>query len=929
VLLALFFLSGASALLFQTLWFRLAGLTLGNSVWASSLVLAAFMAGLALGNLGAVRLGPRLRHPLRAYAWLEWIVGGSGLAVVLLFPALTPVAARWFGALWEWPLALNALRLALAFALLLLPTTAMGATLPLVVKALTPRAHFGKALGYLYGGNTLGAMAGALAGELVLIPELGLRGTGSMAALLNVAAGAGAWLLSGRLEAAAPSAPGAKAPLPRGAVLRLLAAAVCGGCLLALEVLWFRLLQLFVTGTTVAFAIMLAVVLLGIAAGGFAAGRWLDADGRAHRFVPLLALGSALLVEAGYGALDSLVGFAEGRIPSGPLHTAFLSLGLMLPVSVVSGGLFTLLGAALKDAAGDESAVTGRLTVANTAGAMAGALLAGFLLLPGLGVERSLFVVLLAYLLVAALNAGAGGLPNRRTLLGLAAAAVLLVALFPFGRMERASLARVARRFAAGGARPVAVREGLTETILYLRRDVLGEPVSFQLLTNGFSMSIKGEVHSPRYMRAYVFWPLALHPRPRHALMISFGVGNTAQALTQSRELESIDVVDISKDVLEMSRICFVPPETHPLDDPRVRVHVEDGRFFLTATERRFDIITGEPPPPILAGIVNLYSREYFSLIHDRLAEGGITTYWLPVTQLDRPSTLAIIRGFCDVFPDCSLWSGATLNWMLVGTRQGAGPPPEARFRRLWDDPALGPSLREVGFESAEHLGATFLADAAQLQALTRDTPPLDDDHPHRLRPRVPDQAEMRFYRELTDWRGSLRRFEESAYARSAWPPAVFAGTLARFEERGLYDAHFGAPSGFGGQPLAELHAALTRTRSEWLPLVLLGSHPREQEIAARAAARGDSSSLVSYLQAVGALARRDYAAAGRALDQVIAQEPGFERAWDFRVLAACLGGGAEAGALLGDARLANRLEGPEHAFWSELKASCGQRAGP
>src|SRR6185369_1818235 len=146
-------------------------------------------------------------------------------------------------------------------------------------------------------------------------------------------------------------------------------------------------------------------------------------------------------------------------------------------------------------------------------------------------------------------------------------------------------------------------------------------------------------------------------------------VGNTAKAMTDSRGLETIDVVDLSRDILAMNRIVFPGETGRPLEDPRVRVHIEDGRYFLQTSDRRFDLITGEPPPPGIAGVENLYSREYFQLIHDRLADQGIVTYWLPLADLTDVSAKAILRAFCEVFDDCSLWNGSGTNLMMVGGR--------------------------------------------------------------------------------------------------------------------------------------------------------------------------------------------------------------------------------------------------------------------
>lgn len=207
VVTAVFFLSGASALIFETLWFREAGLAFGNSIWASSLVLSGFMAGLALGNALAARLGARLRHPIRAYAVAEAVIALTGAGLVYLFPTLGATLAPIFRPLLDHPWTLNSLRLLVAFLLLLVPSTAMGITLPLLTRALLrdpalPRrgpkdeGGFGRILGALYGWNTLGAMAGVIAGEMFLVGRLGVRGTALAAGGLNLFAAAVAGLLS-------------------------------------------------------------------------------------------------------------------------------------------------------------------------------------------------------------------------------------------------------------------------------------------------------------------------------------------------------------------------------------------------------------------------------------------------------------------------------------------------------------------------------------------------------------------------------------------------------------------------------------------------------------------------------------------------------------------------------------------------------------
>jgi len=908
ILLAAVFLSGVSALLFETLWFRLTGLSLGNGVWASSLVLCAFMAGLALGSGLSGWLAPRLRRPLVAYAVLEGVVGTLGLALVVVLPLSSGVLGPLLRPLLERPLPLNALRLLAALALLVAPAAAMGATLPTLVRALPREQAFGRLLGKLYGANTLGAVLGAFAGEAWLIGPLGIRGTAVVAAALNL--GAAALALAALRFVPATGQPPPPRPAGRidGRARALLAAAFgCGAILLALEVVWFRFLALSVLTTGLTFAAMLAVVLAGLAVGSFVAGRWSAWRPEPQRYAPEIALVAGALVVVTY----ALGGAPTTRFVGTVRETLGLSAALMLPVCVISGLLFVLLGAGLQSRVGDEARATGALTMANTVGAMVGALLAGFALLPRLGMEVSVLVLALAYGVVALLPAlGAAPTRSRGERLARAAATgafVLAVARFPLGTAS-ANIQAKASYFTNDGSTVVAVREGLLETLVYLRRDLWQQPLYHRMLTNGFTMS-GTTMGSARYMKLFAYWPLALRPDSRHALLICYGVGNTAQALARTPGLASVDVVDISPDVLEMSPLVF-PKGERPLDDPRFRVHVEDGRFFLLATDRRFDLITAEPPPPKNAGVVNLYSREYFQLVHDRLTEGGIATHWLPVYQLSPADAKAIIAAFCSVFDDCTLWSGSGLEWMLAGTRGLAGAPSDEGFSRQWHEPGSAADLKEVGLEVPEQLGALFIADAPFLFEMVRAHAPLEDDHPLRLSPR-PQPGTDPFFLELMDASASRQRFSRSAFVRRYWPAEVRERTDTYFAWREVINRlflHVEAPL----QRMEDLRQTLTASTLRTLPLLLMDTNLGELRLAEAAAARGVRDPLLVYLQGLSAMADRDYEAAEVAFREAERTGARVDNLSEARALARAL-----AGDLTG-ARALVQAGRPEFRAWLE-----------
>ena len=878
------FLSGAAGLIFEMVWLHRGGLVFGNSVWATSLVLSSFMGGLALGGAVIGYSGHRVRRSLRTYAALEATVALSGVAVTHALPPLTNavviLTGPAVGSLWV----VNVVRFGVAFIILLVPSTAMGATLPLLVAALARRhTGFGSALGRLYGWNTIGAVAGVVGAEVWLVGRFGVAGSAWFAAVLCASAATLSLRLSGRTDEryathpVAPPAPdrtaaGSRAdgrPRPVRRWPLLACSFLSGGTLLALEVVWFRFLTMYVLSTTLAASVMLAVVLAAIGLGGFLAAAWLRRSPHAATHLPVVACAAGCAVAASYAAFSVLT---EGTQIAAWSHVLWLACALTLPASLLSGIVFTLLGDALQREIVVETRAAGWLTMTNTAGAMCGPLLAGFVMLPALGMEGAFFALAATYAAIGVL--ALGGVGSRSAVVRSPAVAAgglaLAVALwwFPFGLMHDVYFVRVAQAYADDGSEIVATREGPSETIFLMQQKWMDEPVYTRLVTNGFSMSGTA-MTGMRYMRYFVYWPMALHRGPiERVLVICYGVGATAGAALDLPGVESVDVVEISRDVVAMSDAIY--PGAHPLDDPRVRLHIEDGRQFLQTTSARFDLITGEPPPPRTPGAVNIYTREYFQLIYDRLAEGGITTYWVPVARPDPGTNVnAIIRAFCDVFDDCSLWNATPSDLMLVGTRGATGPASLAEFTKPWGIPALRSRLVEVGLELPQQIGATFLGDATYLRSLTARTPPLVDNHPRRLHP-VPgepsvsdplDPVVAELFDTVIDPVRARQAFETSDLIRRLWPEALIEATLPYFDHQSMLNRVLWD----GGRPLAQienLHWLLTETPLRTLPVWILGSDEVKERIALRS---NDGTGAAEYARGLTALVRRDYHGAASA----------------------------------------------------------------
>ncbi len=865
ILCLIFFLSGTSALIFETLWFRLAGITFGSSVLSTSLVLSSFMGGLAIGNGWMASRGNRIKKPIMFYAKLEATIGVVGFALVVLFPHLTRLVAPFLKTLSMSPSLNVGVRFLLAFALLIIPTMAMGATLPTLIKALMRHNKpYGNALGKLYGWNTLGATLGALGGELFLFEALGLQGTGYFALALNILVALLALYLSRTWGESAPEPSLATRPSHSRHKKVLLATALSGFILLALEVVWFRFSLMFVIGNSLNFSVMLAVVLSGIGIGGLVAGRCSVVWPQSRCWTPVVALASALLVSILYAVFD-LGGFSVlYTYGSGFWFTFKMAMRLMFPVALLSGVLFTFMGMQLKQHLHESTKSTGMLTLFNTSGGMLGSLVAQFMLLPLLGIERSILVLATLYILVAVLTIEPKVMQSRALRLSIYATGTSLITtliFFPIGLMESQIIPSIVYRQAHGSSEKIiAYEEGVNETVILSASTLGGRNTSYRLITNGHSMSGTG-VGAKRYMNAYVYLPVALRPNPKSALLISYGVGNTAKCLVDNTTLEQVDIVDISRGVLRMSRHIY--GNDNPLDSAKVTVTIEDGRHYLLLTDQSYDLITAEPPPPKNSGIVNLYSKEYFQLAYDRLNDQGMISYWLPVHSLTLEDSKSITRAFLDVFSDASLWSGSGVNWMLVGSKNLSQGPSRDDFESQWHDAETRTQLESLGFDDASHLAITFLADSEFLRSWTEHSKPLVDNFPLRLSIEPPTELDENL-RQLMNYADCQQRFKDSKWIQQFIPNSIRDAALNHFGLQRYVNQVLAGEANYHHSPnyWNDLSSLLANQRAPFLVLWMKKTSHAQIAIAKQLNSEGLASEEVTYMLGVDAMSRADFMAA-------------------------------------------------------------------
>ncbi len=737
-LLLLFFLSGVSALIYQVLWMRLLALVFGVTIHAASTVLAAFMAGLALGSTAAGRLADRVRRPLVVFAAAEAGIAVAALATPIALAGVEALYVRLHGPLDGWPFLVALARFALSFAVLVVPTTLMGATLPLVVKASLARGSIlGRQVSLLYAGNTAGAVSGTLVAGIWMIPQLGISWAFRIAAIINVLVAVGALVMSrGAHTSAAPAetppsveAPAIAAP-PTSALLRrliLLTFAVSGFVSFALEIIWFRMLIVLFRPTTYAFTVMLATVLAGIAVGS-----WLSTPVTSRRRANLVGVLAVLELLLALAAVASmwLIGHAGSVFAwAGPMFSgtplayfgpmALTSVAAILPAALLMGMAFPVGISLWVSSAGAEHAGAriGSIYAVNVAGAVAGSLLAGFVLLPMLGSRESL-------LLTSALGLATGLLlltqfPRRLT--GLALGVVATAAFTLAGRsIPDPVVALLHSRFPREV--PVWRQEDGHATVAILRRSTPFAPTVHGLYINGTHQASDTPT-MVGYHRLIGTLPVAIHADPRRALVVGAGGGATGGAVAAFSDRTSIDLVELSPAVVAAGR-QFSGINQDLFRRPNVRLKVDDGRNHMLLTPNRYDIITADVIVPMHAGAGNLYSVEYYRLMRRVLDKHGIAVQWIGSTG--ETEYKLIMRTFVTVFPHTTLWHGGSL---MVGAARPLVLEEEA-FLRKQASPQSKEALDAMGFSTFEALLAQYDAGPAEIRAFLGEGPILTDDRP-------------------------------------------------------------------------------------------------------------------------------------------------------------------------------------------------------
>ena len=759
VFLLLFFVSGASGLIYEIVWSRLLVLVFGGTTFAITTVLACFMGGLALGSYLAGRFIERVRHAARLYGVLEICIGVYGLAVPILLGLALPlyrVLAGLFDESFVW---LTVARVVVSGAVLLLPSALMGATLPLLSQAFARRSGgTGAAVARLYGINTLGAFVGCAAAGFGLLPVVGLSKSTLAAALLNISAGGVAILAAGAQhrdpKAAAPlraDLPGQDAtlgpPVTIGPRMLLVLYGLSGFAAMAYQVAWTRALILSMGASTYAFSAIVACFILGLGLGSLLIAPWVrkirDPLSVAGGLEGGIAL-SALLVVPLFGEMPGLVQRLANSLEAtfaSVLTVEVLSvLGLLIVPTLCMGALLPLICSAYEasrfseaSARGGDGASSaagrsvGAVYASNTLGTILGAAVTGFVLIPWsiVGMQRT---IALASVLSAAIGTvfvlrssrRRAGRTRAAVAVGWVAVVVLLAVTDPWSRAVMVSGPYLGR----SGATQTEVlfyREGIDTTVA-----VTGEGDNLALRINGKPDASNGvqDMHTQILLGQI---PMLLKPDARRVGIIGLGAGVTAAAVL-AHPVESVDVVEISSAVVEAAD-HFTEANRHALDDPRLRIHRADGRNFLLLSDRKYDVIISEPSNPWISGIANLFTAEFFEIARSRLAPGGIHAQWIHAYSMEVDDFAAIIATMAHVFGHVQLWGTGFDDYVILGSDQPIVVDIEGLYLAV-GRPEVNAMLSSIFINDPMQMAHYYMADAADLETWLEGNEPLVDDRP-------------------------------------------------------------------------------------------------------------------------------------------------------------------------------------------------------
>ncbi len=749
LLLILFAASGCSALIYEIVWYQALQLAIGSTSVSLGVLLSTFMGGLCIGSTVFPRLKILKGHPLRTYAFIELAIAAFAVLVQYSMPYINQV--YFAGA--ESGLPGMLLRGVVAAVCMLPATILMGASLPAIVRWLEASPRAVKWWGWLYGGNTAGAVVGCLLAGFWLLRDFNVVTGTLFAAAINVVVA----LVSLALSSSTPHTIPVSGPVPAEeapAVAPLTAAgasqskwpvyvtiALSGAVALGAEVVWTRLLGYLLLATVYVFAIILAVFLTGLALGTVG-GSWLLRKVNARNALGwcqiLLCVGFAWTAYTIVNTFhlpfwnDNVLTTQDGW------YMYLLDLKVVaiaiFPATLFWGASFPFACAAVSEPGQDSGKTAGGIYAANTLGGIFGALIVSLVLIPWIGTQDSERVLLL----VSALSGLLLLAPLARNAIGMAklGAAVVVAVLLAW------TIDPTPGELIAYG-RFMGRNQGMSD-ILYTAEG-RNSSVAISRWQNGaIYVNVNGhveattEIFDMKLQRMVGHLAAIVHPNPKSVLGIGFGAGVSAGTFTRYPEIEHITVCEIEPVIPPASTKYFAPQNYEVKNNPKTRIVYDDARHYLMTTNDRYDIIASDPLDVFVKGTAALYSLEYYESVKRHLNPGGIFTLYVPLYETDELTFKSELATFFKAFPEGSVWANTrdNLGYDMVFMGQ-VGPlhidldKAQAKYD-LPEHATVRESLHDIGIESIADLFSTFAGTSADLNRWVGESP-LNTDADLRL----------------------------------------------------------------------------------------------------------------------------------------------------------------------------------------------------
>jgi spermidine synthase len=748
-----FFATGAAGLIYEILWNKTLVLFMGNTAYALATLLTVFMGGLALGAWIGGKLAPDGPKALRLYGTLEILLGIYCLALPFLLPLTQPLFETVYQSVGDSIVAMSLIQFLILGLLLLIPTTLMGATLPILVRFITTSlGDLSRSIGTLYALNSGGAFVGAMLAGFVIVPKLGITSSYYVAVTINIVVGVTCMILASRVKEATTAkvvtedepveATGARF----GTGLLLFGFGLSGFAAMVYQVAWTRAITLAIGSYSYAFTLIAGAFILGLTVGSLVIGRF--GDRPVARWIlpglPILIAWSALFTVPALGNLPIRVTqLMLSTQDFASLETAYffaIFLIILLPTFGM-GGLLPLVARHLARTRSDAGRVVGIAYSSNTIGTILGAFTCGFVSIPLIGMRNSILLGTALSAIVGAVFLHAA-LRDRKKPLPAAAAGALLVihaalimampawdkAVISSGPWINSSV------YARSGDAPgeqirsemkghdiVFYREGVTGVVTVVKK--AGLPL--RLYVGGKNEAI--DLSPTQNWLGHL--PNFLRPNAKRALVIGLGSSATLGSVARHKNIEHIDCVEISAGVVEAVRLYFSDINRDVLNDPRVHLRIGDGRQHLEYSDSQYDIIVSQPANPWLAGASAMFTQECFESMKRHLRPGGLACIWFGGFKMPPHTFQSLCATWGSVWKHPSLWQSAgDGDYLFIGSSEPLSIDFDAVAAKM-REPLIAEHLNVILLPTPAHAFGYLLAADDGLRKLGEGQPTNTDDN--------------------------------------------------------------------------------------------------------------------------------------------------------------------------------------------------------